>query len=75
MGIIRKPYDITDRDRLFAQLNGPKEQSVSTIEEFKHLFLAPGFLSFAGVVIAASVIIVLFVAPKYVPVRFKPSIQ
>lgn len=46
-------------------LNGPKEQSVSTIEEFKHLFLAPGFLSFAGVVIAASVIIVLFVAPKW----------
>ncbi|KAG8932276.1 hypothetical protein FRC01_014807 [Tulasnella sp. 417] len=46
-------------------LNGPKEQSVSTIVEFKHLFLAPGFLSFAGVAIAASVIIVLFVAPKY----------
>ncbi|KAG8912876.1 hypothetical protein FRC00_003580, partial [Tulasnella sp. 408] len=46
-------------------LNGPKEQSVSTIAEFKHLFLAPGFLAFGSVVIAVSVIIVLFVAPKY----------
>lgn len=46
-------------------LNGPEEQSVTTIEAFKHLFLAPWFLAFGGVVIAAAVIIVIFIAPKY----------
>ena len=46
-------------------LNGPEEQSVTTIEEFKHLFLAPGFLSYGSVCIATSLGIILFVAPKY----------
>ncbi|KAG9078405.1 hypothetical protein FS749_009563 [Ceratobasidium sp. UAMH 11750] len=46
-------------------LNAPEEQSVTTIAEFKHLFLAPGFLSFGSVVIAAAVVIILFVAPKF----------
>ncbi|KAG9018187.1 hypothetical protein FRB90_011936 [Tulasnella sp. 427] len=46
-------------------LNGPQEQSVSTILEFKHLFLAPGFLGFGGAVIAAALIIIVFVAPRY----------
>ncbi|KAG8994995.1 hypothetical protein FRB94_009525 [Tulasnella sp. JGI-2019a] len=46
-------------------LNGPEEQSASTINEFKHLFLAPGFLTFGSLVIAASLIIIIFIAPKY----------
>ena len=46
-------------------LNGPEEQSVSTIEGFKHLFLAPWFLAYGGVVIAAAVVLALWVAPKW----------
>ncbi|KAG8694937.1 hypothetical protein FRC09_009503, partial [Ceratobasidium sp. 395] len=46
-------------------LNAPEEQSVTTIAEFKHLFLAPGFLSFGSVVIVAALVIIFFVAPKY----------
>ena len=46
-------------------LNGPEEQSVSTITAFKKLFLAPGFLSYGSVCIAASLVIIFFIAPKY----------
>ncbi|EJD02695.1 DUF803-domain-containing protein [Fomitiporia mediterranea MF3/22] len=46
-------------------LNGPEEQSVSTITAFKKLFLAPGFLSYGSVCIAVSLGIIFFVAPKY----------
>ncbi|KAI0756266.1 magnesium transporter, partial [Daedaleopsis nitida] len=46
-------------------LNGPEEQSVSTIEGFKHLFLAPWFLAYGGVVIAASLVLALYAAPKW----------
>lgn len=46
-------------------LNGPQEASVGQITEFQKLFLAPGFLAYAGVLIAASLVIVFFVAPKY----------
>lgn len=46
-------------------LNGPEEQSVTTIVAFKKLFLAPGFLSFGSVVIAVSLFIIFFVAPKH----------
>ncbi|KAG8922317.1 hypothetical protein FRC02_011952 [Tulasnella sp. 418] len=46
-------------------LNGPKEQAVSSIKEFQHLFLSPGFIVFGSVVIVASVVIVLVFAPKY----------
>ncbi|KAL4250278.1 hypothetical protein ABKN59_003129 [Abortiporus biennis] len=46
-------------------LNGPEEQSVNTIEEFKHLFLKPWFLAYGGVVIAASVILVVWAAPRW----------
>jgi len=48
-------------------LNGPKEESIGQIEEFQKLFLAPGFLAFTGVVILASLGIIIFVAPKWVP--------
>ncbi|ELU37231.1 DUF803 domain-containing membrane protein [Rhizoctonia solani AG-1 IA] len=46
-------------------LNAPEEQSVTTIAEFKKLFLAPGFLSFGSVVIAVSLVIIFYFAPRY----------
>ena len=46
-------------------LNGPEEQSVSTIEGFKHLFIAPWFLAYGGVVIAVSLVLALWAAPKW----------
>ncbi len=46
-------------------LNGPEEQSVSTIEGFKHLFIAPWFLAYGGVVIAISVFLAVYAAPKW----------
>ncbi|KIJ40930.1 hypothetical protein M422DRAFT_32046 [Sphaerobolus stellatus SS14] len=46
-------------------LNGPTEQSVGQISEFKKLFLAPGFLVWTGVLIVASIVIIIFFIPKY----------
>ncbi|THH22376.1 hypothetical protein EUX98_g8212 [Antrodiella citrinella] len=46
-------------------LNGPAEQSVNTIIEFRHLFVTPWFLSYGGVVIIAAIVIALWVAPKW----------
>ena len=45
---------------------GPQEQTVSQITAFQKLFLAPGFLSYAGVLIAASLSIIFYFGPKYV---------
>ncbi|KAI5121566.1 hypothetical protein M0805_000747 [Coniferiporia weirii] len=50
---------------ILISVNAPGEQSVSTIVEFKKLFLAPGFLSYGGCCIAAALVIIFFVAPKY----------
>ncbi|ESK88765.1 duf803 domain membrane protein [Moniliophthora roreri MCA 2997] len=46
-------------------LNGPKEETVGQIRDFQKLFLAPGFLAYASVLIAASLVIIFFFAPKY----------
>ncbi|KAI9060506.1 DUF803-domain-containing protein [Trametes sanguinea] len=46
-------------------LNGPEEQSVSTIEGFKHLFLAPWFLAYGGVVLVAAAVLAFWVAPRW----------
>jgi hypothetical protein len=46
-------------------LNAPEEQSVSTIVEFKKLFLGPGFLSYGSVVIALAVFLAAFAAPRW----------
>ncbi|PPQ73672.1 hypothetical protein CVT24_007333 [Panaeolus cyanescens] len=46
-------------------LNGPKEETIGQIKEFQKLFLAPGFLAFISVLITASLVIVLYFAPKY----------
>ncbi|KAG9084594.1 hypothetical protein FS749_005104 [Ceratobasidium sp. UAMH 11750] len=46
-------------------LNGPKEQTVSTIREFEKLFISVGFLIFGGLLIAGAIVIIFFIAPKY----------
>lgn len=35
------------------------------IKEFQKLFLAPGFLAYAGVLIVAALVIIFFIAPKH----------
>ena len=46
-------------------MNAPSESSAATIQEMKHFVIAPGFLSYAGVVIVACVFIALWAGPKY----------
>jgi magnesium transporter len=46
-------------------LNGPEEQSVTTIIEFRHLFVTPWFLAYGGCVIAIAVFLAVWVAPRY----------
>ena len=46
-------------------LNAPQQSSVATIQEMKHFVVAPGFLSYAGVVIVASTFIALWAGPRY----------
>ncbi|KAI0369698.1 DUF803-domain-containing protein [Pilatotrama ljubarskyi] len=46
-------------------LNGPQEASIGQITEFQKLFLAPGFLVYGSILIVASVVIVLWFAPRY----------
>lgn len=46
-------------------LNGPEEQSVNTIDGFRDLFVTPWFLSYAGVLIVAAIVLAVWVAPKY----------
>ncbi|WWD03926.1 hypothetical protein V865_001984 [Kwoniella europaea PYCC6329] len=46
-------------------LNAPEEQSVTTINEFKKLFLSVGFLVWASLLIAGSLVMIFFVAPRW----------
>ncbi|KAI0769439.1 magnesium transporter NIPA-domain-containing protein [Trametes elegans] len=46
-------------------LNGPEEASVGQITEFQKLFLAPGFLVYGSILIAAALVIIFWFAPKY----------
>ncbi|KIK50908.1 hypothetical protein GYMLUDRAFT_252527 [Collybiopsis luxurians FD-317 M1] len=46
-------------------LNGPSEASVGQIKEFERLFIAPGFLAYASVLIAVSLAIIFYFAPRY----------
>ena len=46
-------------------LNAPTSHVGGKITEFQKLFLAPGFLSWAGVCIVASLVLVFVFAPKY----------
>jgi hypothetical protein len=47
-------------------LQGPQEQSVGQITQFQKMFLAPGFLAYGSVLIAASLTIIFYFGPKYV---------
>lgn len=46
-------------------MNAPAQSSVGTIQEMERLFKAPGFLSYAGVIIAACAFIAFWVGPRY----------
>ncbi|KAI0338196.1 DUF803-domain-containing protein [Trametopsis cervina] len=46
-------------------LNGPSEPSVGQIVEFQHMFLAPGFLVWIGVLIVSALVIIFVLAPRY----------
>ncbi|CCM06109.1 uncharacterized protein FIBRA_08358 [Fibroporia radiculosa] len=46
-------------------LNGPQEASVGQITQFQSMFLAPGFLVYGSILIAASLSIIFIFAPRY----------
>ena len=46
-------------------MNAPAQSSAGTIQEMKHFVLAPGFLSYAGVIIVGCLFIALWVGPRY----------
>lgn len=46
-------------------LNAPEQSAVANIQDMQHFVIAPGFLSYAGVVIAGCVFIALWVGPRY----------
>ncbi|KAH9869369.1 hypothetical protein IAQ61_006575 [Plenodomus lingam] len=46
-------------------VNAPEQSSVARIQDMKKWVIAPGFLSFAGVIILASAGIAIWLGPKY----------
>ena len=46
-------------------MNAPQQSSVATIQDMKHFVLAPGFLTYAGVIIVGCTFIALWVGPRY----------
>lgn len=46
-------------------MNAPEQSSVSNIQEMQDFVVAPGFLSYAGVIIVGSLITALWVGPRY----------
>lgn len=46
-------------------MNSPSESSVANIQEMQHFVIAPGFLSFAGVVLIACAVIAFWAGPRY----------
>ena len=46
-------------------MNAPEQSAVADIQEMKHFVIAPGFLSYAGVIIAGCAFIALWVGPRY----------
>lgn len=46
-------------------MNAPQQSAVADIQEMKHFVIAPGFLSYAGVIIVGCVFIALWVGPRY----------
>ncbi|TFY57684.1 hypothetical protein EVJ58_g6877 [Rhodofomes roseus] len=46
-------------------LNGPQEDTPGQILQFEKMFLAPGFLAYGSTLIAASLVIIFLLAPRY----------
>ncbi|KAF2244979.1 DUF803-domain-containing protein [Trematosphaeria pertusa] len=46
-------------------INAPEQSAVADIQDMKDLVKAPGFLSYAGVVIVGCVVVALWLGPKY----------
>ncbi|KAF1832461.1 DUF803-domain-containing protein [Decorospora gaudefroyi] len=46
-------------------VNAPEQSSVARIQDMKKWVIAPGFLSYAGVIIVACTVIALYLGPKY----------
>jgi drug/metabolite transporter (DMT)-like permease len=46
-------------------MNAPEESSVADIQTMQHYVIAPGFLTYAGIILVGSAIVAFFVAPKY----------
>ncbi|KAK8227656.1 magnesium transporter NIPA-domain-containing protein [Phyllosticta capitalensis] len=46
-------------------INAPEQSAVATIQDMKKLVIAPGFLSYAGVVIVGCTAVAIWVAPRW----------
>ena len=46
-------------------LNAPTESSVANIQEMQHYVIAPGFLSYAGVIILGAIFLAVWAGPRY----------
>lgn len=46
-------------------MNAPEQSAVADIQEMKHFVIAPGFLSYAGVIIVGCAFIALWAGPRY----------
>ncbi|KAK6361438.1 hypothetical protein TWF730_005166 [Orbilia blumenaviensis] len=46
-------------------INAPEQSAVSDIQDMKRYILAPGFLSYAGVIIVGCLFVIFWVAPRY----------
>ena len=46
-------------------MNAPQQSSVATIQDMKHFVIAPGFLTYAGVLIVGCAFIAFWVGPRY----------
>jgi len=53
----------------------PEQRSVTTIAEFKKLFLAPGFLVWGSLCIVGSLVIIFYVAPRWGKKNMMPYIS
>lgn len=46
-------------------LNAPSQSSAATIQEMKHFVIAPGFLTYAGIIIAGCTFVAWWAGPRY----------
>lgn len=46
-------------------MNAPEQSSVSDIQEMQHFVIAPGFLTYAGVIIVGSIFTAFWAGPRY----------